>query len=120
MGDLIGALAGYIGSKDQRVTGQIASLPVYKGKLEKPPAEKPKGKLTEKQKQLNAYLSKYTSGDDKAGGEDDKRKKKKRKVRRGEEPGRGLKIIDEDKGLGGVALARAKGAHRCCARAYFP
>lgn len=114
MGDLIGALAGYIGGKDQRVTGQIAALPVYKGKLEKPPEKKPKGYLTEKQKQLNAYLSKYKGGDDKeAGGEEEKRKKKKRKVRRGEEPGRGLKIIDEDKGMGGLALAKAKGALRC-------
>ena len=114
MGDLIGALAGYIGGKDQRVTGQIAALPVYKGKLEKPPEKKPKGYLTEKQKQLNAYLAKYKGGDDKeAGGEEEKRKKKKRKVRRGEEPGRGLKIIDEDKGMGGLALAKAKGALRC-------
>jgi hypothetical protein len=47
-----------------------------------------------------------------AGDDADKRKKKKRKVRRGEEPGRGLKIIDEDKGMGGLALARAKGALR--------
>ena len=112
MGDLIGALAGYIGGKDVRVTGQIASLPVYKGKLEKPPEKKPKGELTEKQKQLNAYLEKYKVGDDKAGDDADKHKKKKRKVRRGEEPGRGLKIIDEDKGMGGLALARAKGALR--------
>jgi hypothetical protein len=60
MGDLIGALAGYIGGKDVRVTGQIAALPVYKGKLDKPSSEKPKGELTAKQKQLNAYLAKYT------------------------------------------------------------
>jgi len=115
MGDLIGALAGYIGGKDARVTGQIAALPVYKGKLEKPPEKKPKGELTEKQKQLNAYLAKYQSGDqDGGGGEEEKgKKKKKRKVRRGEEPGRGLKIIDEDKGMGGIALAKAKGALRC-------
>ena len=110
--DQMGALAGYIGGKDQRVTGHIAALPVYKGKLEKPPEKKPKGVLTEKQKAQNAYLSKYQS-EDGAGGDEDKRKKKKRKVRRGEEPGRGLKIIDEDKGLGGLALARAKGALRC-------
>ena len=109
MGDLIGALAGYIGGKDARVTGQIAALPVYKGKLEKPPADKPK-ELTEKQKQLNAYLSKYKSGGD--GGGEEQRKKKKRKVRKGEEPGRGLKIIDEDRGLGGISLAKAKGALR--------
>ena len=67
MGDLIGALAGYIGGKDSRVTGQIASLPVYKGKLEKPPEKKPKGELTEKQKALNAYLQKYQGGSDNAG-----------------------------------------------------
>ena len=115
MGDLIGALAGYIGGKDARVTGQIAALPVYKGKLEKPPEKKPKGELTEKQKQLNAYLAKYQSGDQDGGGaeEEKSKKKKKRKVRRGEEPGRGLKIIDEDKGMGGIALAKAKGALRC-------
>ena len=53
MGDLIGALAGYIGGKDARVTGQIASLPIYKGKLEKPPENKPKGEMTAKQKALN-------------------------------------------------------------------
>ena len=113
MGDLIGALAGYIGGKDVRVTGQIAALPVYRGKLDKPPAEKPKGELTAKQKQLNAYLAKYTGGpgpEGEEGCEDKNRKKKKRKVRRGEEPGRGLRIIDEDKGLGGLDLARAKGA----------
>ena len=57
MGDLIGALAGYIGGKDVRVTGQIAALPVYRGKLDKPPADKPKGELTAKQKQLNAPMS---------------------------------------------------------------
>ena len=113
MGDLIGALAGYIGGKDVRVTGQIAALPVYRGKLDKPPADKPKGELTAKQKQLNAYLAKYTGGpgpEGEEGCEDKNRKKKKRKVRRGEEPGRGLRIIDEDKGLGGLDLARAKGA----------
>ena len=55
MGDLIGALAGYIGGKDARVTGQIAALPVYKGKLEKPPADKPK-ELTEKQRAALAKL----------------------------------------------------------------
>ena len=90
MGDLIGALAGYIGGKDARVTGQIAALPVYKGKLEKPPEKKPKGELTEKQKQLNAYLAKYQSGDERRGAK--RRRGKRRSARCAGEKSRGVDL----------------------------
>lgn len=60
--DQLGAVLGHLSSKDSRITGQNA-LPVYKGKLAVTRKdEKPKGELTEKQKQLNAYLQKYSGG----------------------------------------------------------
>ena len=110
MGDLIGALADYIGGKDHRKTGHMTSLPVYNGKLVVNRETKPSSEMTEKQKQMNDYLKKYQGGDDDA--DDKKQKKKKRKVRKGEEPGKGIKIVDEDKGLGGLALAKVKERRR--------
>ena len=70
----------------------------------------PQGEKTEKQKAMDAYLSKYGDASE-GGGAGEKPKKKKRKVKRGALGNPyGLKIIDEDVGLGGVALAKAKGA----------
>ena len=43
--------------------------------------------------------------------EEEKKKKKKRKVKRGDASS-AVKIIDHDEGLGGIALATAKGAQR--------
>eukprot|EP00960_Hanusia_phi_P055121 762879-Hanusia_phi.AAC.3 len=110
MGDLIGALADYIGGKDHRKTGHMTSLPVYNGKLVLNRETKPTGEMTEKQKEMNDYLKKYQGGEGDA--DEMKQKKKKRKVRRGEEPGKGIKIVDEDKGLGGLALAKVKERRR--------
>jgi hypothetical protein len=58
--DQLGAVLGHITGKEARITGNVG-LPVYNGKLAAARKdEKPKGEITEKQKQLNDYLKKYT------------------------------------------------------------
>eukprot|EP00285_Hemiselmis_virescens_P015896 CAMPEP_0173404264 /NCGR_PEP_ID=MMETSP1356-20130122/58931_1 /TAXON_ID=77927 ORGANISM="Hemiselmis virescens, Strain PCC157" /NCGR_SAMPLE_ID=MMETSP1356 /ASSEMBLY_ACC=CAM_ASM_000847 /LENGTH=174 /DNA_ID=CAMNT_0014364911 /DNA_START=23 /DNA_END=544 /DNA_ORIENTATION=+ len=106
MGDLLGAICGHISGKDSR--GGTKPLPVYKGKLDVSlKDDKPKGEKTEKQKQMEAYLKKYGGGGDDKGEKKMRRKKKKSKTSQGN-----VKIIDEEEGCEGVALAKAKGALR--------
>jgi len=99
----LGAMVGYIGGKDGRTTGNM-SLPVYKGMLAKTRTEKPKLSKEEEKKKKDYLMKMYGGGGD---GEE-KKKKKKRKVRK--DGSSAVTIIDHDEGLGGIALATARGA----------